>query len=203
MVTWSLAFANQKERQRHVFNRLQRLMTVLQTLTTVLQTVCRINSQKKFCKDVQKKIATSKTACNNNNCLRTCLQPFTNPDETKNSLRSQAFAAQCDTPFTRRCDRVFNPRKPSWQLFSLNYLSRGLSFRLTFLPGMYRGWSILDSVLFAHSCAAVYSKERVERYFLDDFPHYFKPFRIFPFINSTVKSTENWWQDGCDKALWF
>ena len=87
------------------YNRLQRLTTILQTLVTVLQTlttvlqtlatVCgKINSQ-----SVQNFFATRKTLCDNKNCLRTCLQPFTNPDETQNSLRSQAFAAQCDIPF--------------------------------------------------------------------------------------------------------
>ena len=80
------------------YNRLQRLTTVLQTFTTVLQTlttvlqtlttvlqtlatICgKINSQRNF-EHVQNFIATRKTLCDNKNCLRTCLQPFTNPDE--------------------------------------------------------------------------------------------------------------------------
>ena len=55
----------------------------------------KINSQRTF-EHVQNFFATRKTVCDNKNCLRTCLQPFTNPDETQNSLRSQTFAAQCD-----------------------------------------------------------------------------------------------------------
>ena len=75
------------------------LATALQTLATICG---KINSQRNF-EHVQNFFAffvTRKTVCDNENCLWTCLQPFTNPNETQNSLRSQTFAAQCDTPLT-------------------------------------------------------------------------------------------------------
>ena len=80
------------------YNRLQRLTTVLQTFATICG---KMNSQRNF-KHVQNFFATRNTPCDNKNCLRTCLQPFTNPNSWRiqNSLRSQAFAAQCDIPFT-------------------------------------------------------------------------------------------------------
>ena len=77
------------------YNRLQRLTTVLQstfttvlqTLTTVLQTlatICgKINSQRNF-EHVQKHVQ---------NCLRTCLQPFTNPDEKLANPKFATFAS--------------------------------------------------------------------------------------------------------------
>ena len=80
MVTWSLALANQKD-----FSD-----TVLQPFAKACNCLWKNKFAKKFW-------TCSKTVCNNENCLRTYLQPFTNPSESTISLRSQAFAAQWDT----------------------------------------------------------------------------------------------------------
>ena len=85
------------------YNCLQRLTTVLQTFTTVLQTltivlhtlatICgKINSQRNV-EHVQNFFATRKTLCDNKNCLRTCLQPFTNPDEKLANPKFATFAS--------------------------------------------------------------------------------------------------------------
>ena len=86
---------------------LQTLATVLQTLATVLQTlatICgKINSQRNF-EHVQNFFATRKTLCDKLTIKTVCelvcnlLRTLTKSWRIQNSPRSQAFAAQSDTP---------------------------------------------------------------------------------------------------------
>ena len=79
------------------YNRLQRLTTVLQTFTTVLQTLTTVlQTLATICGKINSQIfATIKTVCELVcNLLRTLAKIW----RIQNSLRSQAFAAQCDTP---------------------------------------------------------------------------------------------------------
>ena len=69
------------------YNRLQRLTTVLQTFTTVLQTLTTVlQTFATICGKI-------KTICDDKNCLRTCLQPFTNPDEKLANPKFAMFAS--------------------------------------------------------------------------------------------------------------
>ena len=72
---------------------LQTLTTVLQTLTTVLQTLATVLQTLTTVLQTLATRKTRKTLCDNNNCLRTCLQPFTNPDEKLANPKFATFAS--------------------------------------------------------------------------------------------------------------
>ena len=132
VVTWSMALHGKSKRTLatrlttvclglRLF--LQMFTTVLQTLTTVLQTlatICgKINSQRNFehvkmlknSLRQEKLFATIKTVCE---LVCNLLRTLTKSWRIQNSLRSQAFAALCDTPL-RKC------YKNIWQILPLTW----------------------------------------------------------------------------------